>query len=129
MLLFARFASMLALIEDELGRSGMRENHRFVKLTGRSGLNLTAADTRIHYAPWRNPAAERQATGRAHRIGQDEPVFVCKLLTEGTVEQRVAELRASKQALAGPMLAGDPAAAGPLSAEDLDLVFGPISDG
>ncbi|WP_089728590.1 DEAD/DEAH box helicase [Candidatus Thiosymbion oneisti] len=152
-LLFSQFTSMLALIEDELMRSGLRENQDFVKLTGRtrnralpvdrfqagevplflislkaggSGLNLTAADTVIHYDPWWNPAAERQATDRAHRIGQDKPVFVYKLLTEGTVEQRVAELQARKQALADAMLAGGGAAAGSLTAEDLELLFAPI---
>jgi SNF2 family DNA or RNA helicase len=82
---------------------------------GGTGLNLTAADTVIHYDPWWNPAAERQATDRAHRIGQDKPVFVYKLLTEGTVEQRVADLQARKQALADAMLEGGGAAGGSLS--------------
>jgi len=153
-LLFSQFTSMLALIKDELMHSGLRENQDFVKLTGRtrnralpvdrfqageiplflislkaggSGLNLTAADTVIHYDPWWNPAAEHQATDRAHRIGQDKPVFVYKLLTEGTVEQRVAELQARKQALADAMLAGGGAAAGSLTAEDLEHLFAPIA--
>jgi len=52
---------------------------------GGTGLNLTAADTVIHYDPWWNPAVEQQATDRAHRIGQDKPVFVYKLVTKGTV--------------------------------------------
>lgn len=154
-LLFSQFTSMLALIEEELMRSGLREDKDFVKLTGRtrnrslpvdrfqagelplflislkaggSGLNLTAADTVIHYDPWWNPAAERQATDRAHRIGQDKPVFVYKLLTEGTVEQRVAEMQARKQALADAMLAGGEAAAGALSAEDIAVLFAPIAE-
>ena len=154
-LLFSQFTSMLALIEEELMRSGLHENQSFVKLTGRtrnralpvdrfqagevplflislkaggSGLNLTTADTVIHYDPWWNPAAERQATDRAHRIGQDKPVFVYKLLTEGTVEQRVAELQARKQALADAMLAGG-GAAGSLSAENLELLFAPVGEG
>ena len=54
---------------------------------GGTGLNLTAADTVIHYDPWWNPAAEAQATDRAHRIGQDKPVFVYKLIAQGTVEE------------------------------------------
>jgi superfamily II DNA or RNA helicase len=155
-LLFSQFTSMLALIEEELMKGGWKEGEAFVKLTGRtrnralpvdrfqsggvplflislkaggSGLNLTAADTVIHYDPWWNPAAERQATDRAHRIGQDKPVFVYKLLTEGTVEQRVAELQARKQALADAMLAGGEAAAGYLSARDLELLFAPVSAG
>ncbi len=152
-LLFSQFTSMLALIETELGKLGQREKQHFVKLTGRtrnraapvdafqagevplflislkaggSGLNLTAADTVIHYDPWWNPAAERQATDRAHRIGQDKPVFVYKLLTEGTVEQRVAELQARKQALADAMLAGGGASAGSLTHDDLELLFAPL---
>ncbi|MBK1716161.1 SNF2-related protein [Thiocystis violacea] len=154
-LLFSQFTSMLDLIEEALIADGLSENRDFVKLTGRtrnralpvdrfqagevplflislkaggSGLNLTAADTVIHYDPWWNPAVERQATDRAHRIGQDKPVFVYKLLTEGTVEQRVAELQARKQALADAMLAGGGAAAGSLSTADLDLLFAPIAD-
>jgi SNF2 family DNA or RNA helicase len=94
---------------------------------GGTGLNLTAADTVIHYDPWWNPAAERQATDRAHRIGQDKPVFVYKLLTEGTVEQRVADLQARKQALADAMLEGGGAASGILSPDDLDLLFAPLA--
>src|SRR5207237_1847773 len=56
---------------------------------GGTGLNLTAADTVIHYDPWWNPAVEDQATDRAHRIGQDKPVFVYKLVPQGTVQQRM----------------------------------------
>jgi superfamily II DNA or RNA helicase len=153
-LLFSQFTSMLALIEEELTKIGLCADQHFVKLTGQTrnrdrpvdrfqagevplflislkaggtGLNLTAADTVIHYDPWWNPAAERQATDRAHRIGQDKPVFVYKLLTEGTVEQRVADLQARKQALADAMLEGGGAAAGILSPDDLDLLFAPLS--
>lgn len=56
---------------------------------GGVGLNLTAADTVIHYDPWWNPAVEAQATDRAHRIGQDKPVFVYKLICTGTVEEKI----------------------------------------
>ena len=66
---------------------------------GGVGLNLTRADTVIHYDPWWNPAAETQATDRAHRIGQDKPVFVYKLVASGTVEERVIELQDKKRAL------------------------------
>ena len=62
-------------------------------------MNLTAADTVIHYDPWWNPAVEAQATDRAHRIGQDKPVFVYKFVTEGTVEARILELQERKRAL------------------------------
>jgi len=110
-LLFSQFTSMLKLIEAEVSR----KNIAYVKLTGQTkdretpiesfqdkevplflislraggvGLNLTAADTVIHYDPWWNPAVEAQATDRAHRIGQDKAVFVYKLMTEGSVEEK-----------------------------------------
>jgi superfamily II DNA or RNA helicase len=66
---------------------------------GGYGLNLTAADTVIHVDPWWNPAAEAQATDRAHRIGQARPVTVYRLLTRGTVEEKVLRLQAGKREL------------------------------
>lgn len=66
---------------------------------GGTGLNLTRADTVIHYDPWWNSAAERQASDRAHRIGQDKPVFVYKLIAENTVEEKIARLQAHKAEL------------------------------
>jgi len=122
-LLFSQFTSMLALIEEEL----VARRVKYVKLTGQTrkrdeviaafqsgaaplflvslkaggvGLNLTAADTVIHYDPWWNPAVERQATDRAHRIGQDKPVFVYKLVAADTVEEKILQLQQRKQALA-----------------------------
>ena len=67
---------------------------------GGYGLNLTAADTVIHFDPWWNPAAEAQATDRAHRIGQTRPVTVYRLLTRGTVEEKVVALQRRKRELA-----------------------------
>ena len=67
---------------------------------GGYGLNLTAADTVIHFDPWWNPAAEAQATDRAHRIGQTRPVTVYRLLTRGTVEEKVVRMQIRKSALA-----------------------------
>jgi SNF2 family DNA or RNA helicase len=67
---------------------------------GGYGLNLTAADVVIHFDPWWNPAAEDQATDRAHRIGQTKPVTVFRLLTRDTVEEKVIRLQSSKKALA-----------------------------
>ncbi|MGD9418138.1 MAG: DEAD/DEAH box helicase, partial [Verrucomicrobiota bacterium JB025] len=67
---------------------------------GGYGLNLTAADTVIHFDPWWNPAAEMQATDRAHRIGQTRPVTVYRLLTRNTVEEKVVRLQAKKRELA-----------------------------
>ena len=73
---------------------------------GGVGLNLTAADTVIHYDPWWNPAVEAQATDRAHRIGQDKPVFVHRLIAEETVEAKILDLHARKRALVDSLLAG-----------------------
>jgi superfamily II DNA or RNA helicase len=122
-LLFSQFTSMLALIEeavDELGipccvltgetRNRSAEIARFQAgetplfllslKAGGTGLNLTAADTVIHYDPWWNPAAEAQATDRAHRIGQDKPVFVHKVIIQGTVEEKILRLQEEKHELA-----------------------------
>jgi superfamily II DNA or RNA helicase len=149
-LLFSQFTRMIGLIEPELDRLGLA----YVKLTGQTrdratpvdrfqagevpifvvslkaggtGLNLTAADTVIHYDPWWNPAVERQATDRAHRIGQDKPVFAYKLLTEGTVEEKIAELQARKAALADALFGeGKGGGAAALSAEDLEGLFEPL---
>ena len=127
-LIFSQFTTMLALIEAHL----VKEKIPYLKLTGASkdrgklvedfqtgkiplflislkaggtGLNLTAADTVIHYDPWWNPAAENQATDRAYRIGQDKPVFVHKLLCQDTVEQRIHQMQQEKAKLAAGLLA------------------------
>jgi len=71
---------------------------------GGTGLNLTAADTVIHYDPWWNPAAENQATDRAHRIGQNKPVFVHKLVCRGSIEDRILDLQKHKSALVKALL-------------------------
>jgi SNF2 family DNA or RNA helicase len=122
-LLFSQFTEMLGLIEIELNKRGIR----YVKLTGRTrkrddvidtfqhgevplflislkaggtGLNLTAADTVIHYDPWWNPAVENQASDRAHRIGQTKPVFIYKLVASNTVEEKIMDMQKNKQQLA-----------------------------
>jgi non-specific serine/threonine protein kinase len=73
---------------------------------GGAGINLTSADTVIHFDPWWNPAAEAQASDRAHRIGQDKNVFVYKLITKGTVEQRIQKMQKHKDALAKSIFDG-----------------------
>ena len=126
-LLFSQFTSMLAIIEQHLqknaipyliltgsskDRGALVEQFQTGKIplflislkAGGTGLNLTAADTVIHYDPWWNPAAEAQATDRAYRIGQDKPVFVHKLLCEHTVEQRIHLLQQEKAELASNLL-------------------------
>ncbi|MCA9516955.1 MAG: DEAD/DEAH box helicase, partial [Myxococcales bacterium] len=85
---------------------------------GGTGLNLTGADYVIHVDPWWNPAVEDQATDRAHRIGQDKPVTVMRLIAAGTVEEAIVELHERKRALVDALLAGtDDAAA--LSVDEL----------
>jgi superfamily II DNA or RNA helicase len=84
---------------------------------GGTGLNLTAADHVFLLDPWWNPAVEEQAADRAHRIGQDKPVFVYRLVAAGTVEERILALQAKKRALADSALAG--AAAATLTRDDL----------
>ncbi len=148
-LLFSQFTEMLELIEERLRKAGMQ----WVKLTGATrdreapirtfqagevplflislkaggtGLNLTAADTVIHYDPWWNPAVERQATDRAHRIGQDKPVFVYKLIVAGSVEEKIAKLQADKAALAEAILGEPGRASRTLTAEDIAALFEPL---
>ena len=93
---------------------------------GGIGLNLTAADTVIHMDPWWNPAVEEQATARAHRIGQDQPVFVYKLVVEGSIEERMLELQARKLALADSVLGHDAASAPKFDQADLDALLAPL---
>ena len=93
---------------------------------GGTGLNLTAADTVIHYDPWWNPAVETQATDRTHRIGQDKPVFVYKLICTGTVEEKIQALQARKSDLSAAIL--DAGASQKLSLDEADLaeLFAPM---
>ncbi|MDR6982212.1 hypothetical protein J2X32_000820 [Rheinheimera pacifica] len=145
-LLFSQFASMLTLIEDELNALGIsyskltgQTKHRQQQIdafqsgetrvflislkAGGTGLNLTAADTVIHYDPWWNPAAEAQATDRAHRIGQKKAVFVYKLIASNTVEQKVQLLQQHKRQLADQLFAGGQGQPWQGKAEDLLALF------
>jgi SNF2 family DNA or RNA helicase len=85
---------------------------------GGFGLNLTGADYVIHLDPWWNPAVEAQATDRAHRIGQERPVTVYRLITKDTIEESIVLLHQNKQALADALLRGGSQAA-QLSAGEL----------
>ncbi|MCA9543716.1 MAG: DEAD/DEAH box helicase, partial [Myxococcales bacterium] len=91
---------------------------------GGTGLNLTAADHVVHLDPWWNPAAEDQATDRAHRIGQTRPVMVYRLVAAETVEEKVLELQARKRALASAAIDAERVFVDDLRAEDLEAVFG-----
>ncbi len=144
-LVFSQFTSMLDLIKPALTAAG----HRFVELRGDTrdrgepvrafqagevplflislkaggrGLNLTAADTVIHYDPWWNPAVEDQASDRAHRIGQTKSVFVYKLIAADTVEERIVRLQERKAELAGLAFDTEVEGAG-LDAEDLEYLL------
>jgi SNF2 family DNA or RNA helicase len=85
---------------------------------GGTGLNLTAADYVIHMDPWWNPAVEDQATDRAHRIGQLRPVTIYRLITSGTIEEKIVELHGTKRDLADSLLDGTDVS-GKLSAQQL----------
>ncbi|MES3021992.1 MAG: DEAD/DEAH box helicase [Pseudomonadota bacterium] len=148
-IVFSQFTSMLALIEAELreraidyalltgetkDRSGQVDAFQqgavpvfLISLkAGGVGLNLTAADTVIHYDPWWNPAVENQATDRAWRIGQDKPVFVYKLIAKGTLEEKIQELQRKKAELADAVLAGGVAQDLALTQADLQAILAPL---
>ena len=91
---------------------------------GGFGLNLTAADYVLITDPWWNPAAEDQAMGRAHRIGQKRPVTVYRLVTKNTVEEKIVSLHHEKRALADSILAGTEVAILPSAEELIDLMRG-----
>jgi len=95
---------------------------------GGVGLNLTAADSVIHYDPWWNPAAEAQASDRAHRIGQDKPVFVYKLITGGSVESRILDMQVRKQKLADAVYQGSKKMESLWSDMELESLFAPLED-
>ena len=91
---------------------------------GGAGLNLTAADTVIHCDPWWNPAVEDQATDRTHRIGQDKPVTVVRLIARGTIEEKILSLKAKKRELVRAVIDDDAGALAGLTAEDLARLLG-----
>ena len=93
---------------------------------GGVGLNLTAADTVIHYDPWWNPSAEAQASDRAHRIGQDKPVFVFRLITAGTVEERIEAMKARKAELAESVFAAGATGSVSFDESDLEMLLAPM---
>lgn len=150
-LIFSQFTSMLAIIETELQARGypylkltgqtknrqqlvnqFQEGHTPVFLislkAGGTGLNLTKADTVIHYDPWWNPAAEDQATDRSHRIGQENPVFVYKLITKGTVEEAILAMQNKKRSLFDGILADNTTSLSPLTDSDLQQLFMPLDE-
>jgi hypothetical protein len=95
---------------------------------GGVGLTVTEADYVVLYDPWWNPAIERQAIDRTHRIGQTKPVTAYRLVTLGSVEEKIQALQGRKQALADSVIATDAAFAKSLTREDLDDLFAPIGE-
>ncbi|MBV4367102.1 DEAD/DEAH box helicase [Erwinia phyllosphaerae] len=149
-LIFSQFTTMLTLIAEELQKARIP----YVILTGSTrdrtepvrrfqngevpvflislkaggvGLNLTAADTVIHYDPWWNPAAENQATDRAYRLGQDKPVFVYKLIAAGSIEEKIVALQQQKAELADGILADDLSEPASFTSDDLAALFEPLA--
>jgi SNF2 family DNA or RNA helicase len=92
---------------------------------GGVGLNLTGADTVVHFDPWWNPAVEAQATDRAHRIGQDKVVTAYKLITRGTVEEKILKLQATKRGLMETIESEEPVMGGLSTAEIEELLLEP----
>ena len=90
---------------------------------GGTGLNLTGADLVIHYDPWWNPAAEDQATDRAHRIGQTRDVDVVKLITQGTIEEKVTDLSKRKRAVFDRVVMAGETELRSLTEEDIRALF------
>ncbi len=90
---------------------------------GGTGLNLTGADTVVHFDPWWNPAVEDQATDRAHRIGQTKNVNVYKLIAEGTVEEKILELSAKKRELVSNVLSTEGSPLKGLTKADVENLF------
>ncbi|NKB53666.1 MAG: hypothetical protein GKR97_15855 [Rhizobiaceae bacterium] len=150
-LVFSQFTTMLDLIATDLDKLSIP----YVMLTGQTkdratvleafqageapifllslkaggvGLTLTKADTVLLYDPWWNPAVERQAMDRAHRIGQDKPVFVHRLVVKGTVEEKIMALQAKKQALADALLSNpETTTNGLFDEQTLQDLFAPLT--
>jgi len=150
-LVFSQFTSMLELIEEQLKAracpylklTGQTQNRQQLVHTfqegdvpvflislkaGGTGLNLTRADTVIHYDPWWNPAAEDQATDRSHRIGQENPVFVYKLIAAGTVEEAILAMQDKKRQLFDGILSDNIGSMSALTATDVEQFFAPLVD-
>ncbi len=142
-LVFSQFVSLLSILKEELDsqnipycyidgstRNRMAEVDRFndsddipiflISLkAGGTGLNLTAADTVVHFDPWWNPAAEAQATDRAHRIGQTKVVTSYKLIVSDSVEEKVLQLQNQKRKLLADVFEASEAANAKITLQDL----------
>ena len=146
-LVFSQFTGMLSILKNELEKKdikycyldGSTKNRQdIVKLfnrdhsipvflmslkAGGTGLNLTGADMVIHFDPWWNPAVENQATDRAHRIGQKRTVYSVKLITKGTIEEKVVALQESKKNIIDSTLTTDDQVMQKLTWEDVQKLL------
>ena len=146
-LLFANFLAILDFLADDLQEKGIEfevmtgvtrnrdqrvnrfQNDSVCKVflmtlkTGGLGLNLTAADTVFIYDPWWNTAAENQAVDRCHRIGQDKTVFSYKLITKGTIEEKIVKLQQQKKRLFDTILTSDSLNPKFLEIEDINFLL------
>ena len=146
-LIFSQFVKMLRLIREHLDQEGVPYAYldgqtpnrqavvdRFQQdpdipfflislKAGGLGLNLTAADYVVHVDPWWNPAVERQAADRTHRIGQEKPVFIYKLITRDSVEEKVLQLQEQKKALVDRLITVEKDFFKELTAEDVAMLF------
>jgi len=146
-LVFSQFVETLRLLRRELDKRGLRyeyldgqtrdrqmhvdafQNNRSIPFflislkAGGVGLNLTAADYVIHLDPWWNPAVEMQASDRAHRIGQERPVFVYKIIARDSVEEKILQLQDKKRALVQNLIATEAGFFKSLTREDVKILF------
>lgn len=146
-LVFSQFVEMLSLVRQRLEEHGIPYAYLDGKTRNRQevvdrfqndpdlpfflislkaggvGLNLTAADYVIHVDPWWNPAVEMQATDRTHRIGQDKPVFVYKLVVRDSVEEKVLMLQERKRAVVEQVIATEGSVFKELSPDDIEALF------
>lgn len=148
MLIFSQFTSMLKIIEERLNQQGIsyfyldgstdpskrmeyakrfndgEKNVFLISLkAGGTGLNLTGADTVIHYDPWWNPAVEDQASDRAYRIGQESKVQVFKLVTKNSIEEKILKLKEKKKELSDSVILSDEVFLNKLTKEELRELF------
>ena len=146
-LIFSQFVQMLHIIREEMDKMGLSYSYldgstrkrqdvvdafqndpdlTFFLISlkaGGVGLNLTAADYVIHVDPWWNPAVEMQASDRSHRIGQDKPVLVYKLITKDSVEEKILELQERKKKLVSQLITAEGDFLKQLTADDVQVLF------
>ncbi|MCW7999921.1 hypothetical protein CFK35_18830 [Clostridium sp. cpc1] len=147
-LLFSQFTSMLKIVEDMLnenhidymyldGSTSIKERGRRVEdfnngqgdvflvslKAGGTGLNLTGADTVIHIDPWWNPAVEEQATDRAYRMGQKNTVQVMRLITKGTIEEKIFELQERKKEMIDKVITEGETLVSKLNEDEIKYLF------